>query len=223
MDIYYINSELSHHGVKGQKWGVRRKDYRSRSIRGAIARRQNEKIDKSFQKWKTGADNREKAISAGKKANVSKLAYEQDKKNKEKKSQYKADKKEYKKALKQNTTYRKGTVREEVGKDMSRKYMSEAKKAKKAGDMNTYGKLMSKHDVERAKARRAQQVAANRSNRKAAVKRSMKMAVKTAVVSAAVAGGLKYAQSKGVDISIDQVNNASNYIKTAKKVMSYMY
>lgn len=29
MGIYYVNSELSHHGVKGQKWGVRKEKYNS--------------------------------------------------------------------------------------------------------------------------------------------------------------------------------------------------
>lgn len=97
--MIYYTEELSHSGVKGMKWGVRKKDYRANSIRSAIARRQNAKVDKSFKKWKTGADHRETAIAAGKKANASKLAYEQDRGNKEKKAQFKADNKEYKKAL----------------------------------------------------------------------------------------------------------------------------
>lgn len=219
--LYYKN-EIFHHGVKGMRWGVR-KDYRANSLSSAIARRQNAKVDKSFKKWKTGADNRERAISAGKKANASKLAYEQDRGNKEKKAQYKADNKEYKQALKQNTTYRKGTVRQEVGKDRASKYMSAAKQAKKSGDMKTYSKFMNKHDVERAKARRAQSVAATRSNRKAAMKRSMKMAAKAAVASAAVTAGVKYAKKKGYNISMADVAKYDNYIKTAKRVMSYMY
>lgn len=189
----------------------------------AIARRQNAKVDKSFQKWKTGSDNKQNAISAGKKRNESKLAYESNKKDKSLKAQYKQDNKAYKQALKKNTTYRKGSVREEVGKDMSRKYMSAAKKAKKAGDMKTYSKMMNKHDVERARARKAQSVGAARSNRKAAFKRSLTMTVKATAAAAAVGVGVKYAQSKGVNISMDQVNNASSYLKTAKKFMGYMY
>lgn len=220
--MLYYTTELSHFGVRGMKWGVR-KDYRANSLSSAIARRQNAKVDKSFQKWKTGADNREKAISAGKKANASKLAYEQDRGNKEKKAQYKADNKEYKQALKQNTTYRKGTVRQEVGKDRASKYMSAAKRAKKSGDMKTYSKFMNKHDVERAKARRAQSVAAARSNRKAAMKRSMKMAAKAAVAGAAVSAGVKYAQKKGFNISVDDINKVDKYIKIAKKAAAFMY
>ena len=219
--IVYPN-ELNHFGVRGMKWGVR-KDYRANSIRSAIARRQNAKVDKGFQKWKTGSDNKQAAISAGKKRNDSKLAYESNKKDKTLKAQYKQDNKAYKQALKQNTTYRKGSVREEVGKDMSRKYMSAAKNAKKAGDMKTYSKMMNKHDVERARARKAQSVGAARSQRKANFKRAMTMSVKAAATAAVVGAGVKYAKSKGVNISIDQVNNASSYLKTAKKFMSYMY
>ena len=221
--MIYISDELSHSGVKGMKWGVRKKDYRANSIRSAVARRQNAKVDKSFKKWKTGADHRETAIAAGKKANASKLAYEQDRGNKEKKAQFKADNKEYKKALRQNTTYRKGTVRQEVGKDRASKYMSAAKAAKKSGDMNTYSKFMNKHDVERAKARRAQSVAANRSYKKAAIKRSMKIAAKTAVASAAVAAGVKYAQKKGFNISTADIAKVDKYVKMAKKAAALMY
>lgn len=219
--IYYTN-ELSHFGVKGMRWGVR-KDYRANSIGSAIARRQNAKVDKSFNKWKEGASNRDAAISAGKKANASKLAYEQDRGNKEKKSQYKADNKEYKKALKQNTTYRKGTVRQEVGKDRASKYMSAAKQAKKSGDMKTYSKFMNKHDVERAKARKAQSVAANRSYKKAAMKRSMKMTAKAAIAGAVVTAGVKYAQKKGFNISVNDINKVDGYVKIAKKAIAFMY
>lgn len=215
-------NELNHYGVKGMRWGVR-KDYRSNSLRSAIARRQNAKVDKSFKKWKAGADNRQSAIDAGKKRNDSKLAYESNKKDKSLKSQYKQDNKDYKKALRKNTTYRKGSVREEVGKDMSRKYMSAAKKAKKAGDMKTYSKYMNKHDVERAKARKAQSVGAKRSQYKANIKRSMTIAVKSAAVAGATYAGVKYAQKKGYNIQLSDVNKASDYIKKAQKFMSYMY
>lgn len=50
---------------------------------------------------------------------------------------------------------------------------------------------MNRHDIERAKARRAQSVAANRSTLKAGLKRSMTMAVK----GAAIAGGLAVASA----------------------------
>ena len=224
------NDELYHYGVKGMKWGVRKdrtasggKDYRPTSIRAAVARRQNDKVDKSFKKWKEGSANKADAIELGKKKNASQMEWEKDRKNKEKKAQYKSDNKEYKRALRQNTEYRKGTVRQEVGKDLSRKYMTEAKRAKKAGDDKTYSQFMNKHDIERARARKAQEVGQRRSNYKAGLKRSMKMAVKAAVVSAAVGAGVKYAQKKGYNISLDDVDKATKYINTAKKVMSYMY
>ena len=224
------SNELYHHGIKGMKWGVRndKKGYHSTSIRSAIARRQNAKVDKGFQKWKTGAANRDNAISLGKTANEKRLAYEKDKSNKSAKKDFKEANREYKKALSKNTTYRKGTVREEVGKDLSRKYLSEAKKAEKGlkADPNNkqlqkqYSKNMNRHDVERAKARRAQSVAAARSNRKAAIKRSMTITVKAAVASAAIGVGVKVAQKHGnIKITDEQVKRA---IKIAKNIMQYV-
>lgn len=32
MSIYYVSSELSHHGVKGQKWGIRKKQYKNGTL-----------------------------------------------------------------------------------------------------------------------------------------------------------------------------------------------
>lgn len=216
------SDELYHYGVKGMKWGVR-KDYRPTSLRAAIARRQNDKVDKSFKKWKEGSANKADAIELGKKKNVSQMEWEKDRHNKEKKAQYKSDNKAYKKALKQNTEYRKGTVRQEVGKDLSRKYMTEAKRAKKVGDDKTYSKFMNKHDIERAKARKAQDVGQRRSQRKAALKRSMTIAVKTAVTSAVIGAGVEYARRKGFNVSMDDVTTANKYVKMAKTAMSYMY
>ena len=87
------------------------------------------------------------------------MAYENNRSDKKLKKQYKTDEKAYKKALSKNTTYRKGQVRKETGSDLSRKYLSEAKKVKKqltADPSNKqlkkrYNELMSKHDIERAK------------------------------------------------------------------------
>lgn len=52
-----------------------------------------------------------------------------------------------------------------------------------------YSDLMSKHDVERANARRAVDVASNRSRMKASIKRSMSMTVKAAATTAAIGAG----------------------------------
>lgn len=60
--------------------------------------------------------------------NNNRMAYEKNKSDKNLKSAYKSSKKDYKQALKSNTTYRKGQIKKEVGSNMSRKYLSEAKK-----------------------------------------------------------------------------------------------
>jgi hypothetical protein len=232
------SDELYHHGVKGMKWGKRKSNYRSTGVRAAIARKKNQKVDEGFDEWKENTKKRSDAIDLGKKANASKMAYENNRSDKNLKKQYKTDEKAYKKALSKNTTYRKGQVRKETGSDLSRKYLSEAKKVKKqltADPSNKqlkkrYNELMSKHDIERAKARKAEQVAANRSRKKASMKRAMTMTVKAAAGTAAVAVGVvatnavlsKYnVQLNGRPISInsEQVKRA---IKFGKKVSRYI-
>lgn len=232
------SDELYHYGVLGMKWGKRKSNYHSTSVRSAIARKKNQKVDEGFNEWKENAKKRSDAIDLGKKANASKMAYENNRSDKNLKKQYKTDKKAYKKALSKNTTYRKGQVRKETGSDLSRKYLSEAKKVKKqltADPSNKqlkkrYNELMSKHDIERAKARKAEQVAANRSRKKASMKRAMTMTVKAAAGTAAVAAGVvatnavlsKYnVQLNGRPISInsEQVKRA---VKFGKKVSRYI-
>lgn len=238
---YY--NELYHYGVKGMKWGVRRSNttgYRSTGIRSALARRSNEKVDKSFKDWGENTQKKNNAIELGKKANVAKIAYEKDKSNKDLKSEYQQANKEYKKALKANTTYRKGVVKQEVGRDASRKYLSEAKKIKKqlTNDPDNkdlqkqYNSLMSKHDVERANARRAVEISTKRMRKEASIKRTMTMTAKAAAGTAAIAGGV-YAVNKYLDnhqvtlngqrvsLGTQQVSNVVDIAKKAKNLMGY--
>lgn len=243
--LYYEssnNNELYHHGIKGMKWGVRKGNYHSTGIRSAMARHRNEKIDKSFKKWNENTQKKQNTIDLGKKATSSKLAYESNKKDKSLKKQYKQDNKAYKKALHENTTYRKGQIKKEVGSDLSRKYLSEAKKVKKQLDADPsnkklqkkYNDLMSKHDVERASARRAPEVAANRSAKKANFKRAMTMTAKAAAGTAAVAAGAyavnKYLNGHGVTlngspvhISSQNISDLGKMVNKARKFTDYMY
>ena len=234
----YDNNELYHFGVKGMRWGHRKNNYRSTSVRSAIARRENNKVDKGFKNWNENAKKRDNAIELGKKANVSRRAYENDKSNKSLKAAYKQDNKAYKKALRQNTTYRKGVVKQEVGKDISRKYLSDAKKVKKQLDADPtnkqlkkkYNELMSKHDVERAKARKAVEKANKRSRKKAAIKRGMTMSVKAAGATAACAAGAyavnRYLDNHNVTVNGRRVQlkaqNISDIVGKAKKVKNFL-
>lgn len=232
------NNELYHFGVKGMRWGHRKNNYKSTSIRSAMARRENNKVDKGFKDWNENAKKRDNAIELGKKANASRRAYENDKSNKSLKSAYKQDNKAYKKALRKNTTYRKGVVKQEVGKDISRKYLSDAKKVKKQLDADPsnkqlqkrYNDLMSKHDVERAKARKAVDIANKRSRKKAAIKRGMTMSVKAAGATAACAAGAyavnRYLDNHNVTINGRRIQlkaqNISDIVGKAKKVKNFL-
>lgn len=262
MNYYLINgqlydsSELYHHGIKGMKWGVRRYQnsdgsltaagkkklsYRSTSIKSALAKRSNDKVDKSFKKWNENVTKRDNAIELGKKANAAKRIYDNDP-TKENKAAYRQANKDYKKALSSNTTYRKGVVRQEVGKDAARKYLSDAKKVKKqltADPSNKalqkkYSDLMSKHDVERANARRATEVSAKRSRKQAALKRNMTMSVKAVAGTAAVAAGAYAANrylsnhnvtlnGKILSLSNQAVSNVVDLAKKGRNLMNYIY
>lgn len=237
--------ELYHFGIKGMKWGVRKDKgpgYKSTGIKSALARRSNEKVDEGFKKWNENAKKRDNAIELGKKATAARLAYEKDRSNKSLRTAYTDANRQYKKALASNTTYRKGVVRSEVGKDASRKYLSEAKRVKKqltADPSNKelqkkYNDLMSKHDIERAKARRATEVGAKRSRAKANIKRTMTMTVKAAVGTAAVATGVYAANrylkthnvtinGKSVRLGAQNVADIAGAAKKAKDLMGFMW
>lgn len=230
MWTYVSAHELYHYGVKGMRWGVRK------------ARRENEKIDKSFKNWNTNAKNKANAIDLGKKANSARMDYERDSQNKDKKKAYKQANREYKQALRTNTTYRKGAIRGEVGKDMSRKYLSEAKTIKKQLNADPNNKVLQKqykylsdqHQYERAKARKAPEVGAKRSARKAALKRQMTMTVKTVATAAAIAVGVAAVNKvlnsnnvtlngKRVSLSAQNVSDIGKLIKTGKTIMGFFY
>lgn len=243
--MWQYNYGLYPDEIKGQKWGVRRyqnKDgtltaagkkrqdtYRSTSIRSAIARHSNKKVDDSFRKWDENTKKRDTAIDLGKKRNQARLDYELNKNDKSLKSEYKRSDKAYKKALRSNTTYRKGVVRKEVEKDASRKYLSQAKKIKKELEKDPYNKqlkrtyreLMNKHDIERANARRAVDVSTKRMYKVRSLKSATTKTVKTVATAATVAIGMeavrKYAN---LNINSEQV---INWIKAAKKFSSFIY
>ena len=244
-----MNDELKHYGILGMRWGIRRyqpypkgkghkgkfvgkkpSEYKVSGIRGRMAQRKNIKVDKSFKKWEEGSKKRATAIEVGKKANIAKRESERDPKNKILKEKAKALDREYKKALREATTYRKGQVKKAVGSDLSRKYLSEAKQIQKklASDptnkalQKQHASLMSKYNVERVKARRAPEVAAKRSQKIASLKAMRTKAIKGAVTSAAIAGGAKFAdsylKSKGHEgISKDSV---LKFVNVGKKIFS---
>ena len=157
------------------------------------------------------------------------------------KTQLKIDKKVYEKALRENTTYRKGQVRQEVRSDLSRKYLSEAKKVSKQLALDPgnrelqkkYNYYMSKHDLERASARRATEVAAKRSRKKASIKRAISMSTKAIATSAAIGAGVYAAnryltehdvQLNGKQVSLrdTQVKDIVELAKKAKNILGYI-
>lgn len=247
MHSYSNEPYIRHYGILGMRWGVRRyqnkdgtltaagkrresrPDYRSTSLKSALARRRNRKVDESFDRWKESDNAKKKAIEAGKKRNSDRIAYERDRSNKDLRRQYKQSDKAYRKALRANTTYRKGSVRKEVGQDASRRYLSEAKrvaKQMKADPKNRdlrkrYTSLMNSYDVERSNARRAEGVASTRSAFIAGGKRLATITVKTAAASAAIGLGTQYvSQRYGLSISADAVQDA---IRMGRKALRFMY
>ena len=232
----YNYDELYHYGVQGMHWGHRN------SIKAAIAKRQNDKIDKSFIKWKENANKRDNAINLGKELNKTKLAYENNRSSDELKKQYREANKNFKKAYRQNTTFHKGEIRQQVGQDLSRKYLSESKKVKKQllSDptnkelQKKYGDLLNKHDIERAKARKAISVGEKRMRAKSSIKRAMTMTVTAVVTSAAIAGGVYAANKyfaghnttlngKPIRVNSEQIRKASDLGKKIFSAGKYIY
>ena len=232
----YNSDELYHYGVQGMRWGHRN------SIKAAIAKRQNDKIDKSFIKWKEDANKRDNAINLGKELNKTKLAYENNRSSDELKKQYREANKNFKKAYRQNTTFHKGAIRQQVGQDLSRKYLSESKKVKKQllSDptnkelQKKYGDLLNKHDIERAKARKAISVGEKRMRAKSSIKRAMTMTVTAVVTSAAIAGGVYAANKyfaghnttlnwKPIRVNSEQIRKASDLGKKIFSAGKYIY
>lgn len=87
---------------------------------------------------------------------------------------------------------------------------------------------MNKHDKELAKARRAPEVAARRSRKKASMKRAATMTVKAAAAAAVTAGGLylvnKYCLAgSGVTMTTTNAEMLIKAAKAGKTILSYMY
>lgn len=102
------------------------------------------------------------------------------------------------------------------------------------GLQKKYNNLMSKHDVERAKARKATDVAARRSQYKSNIKRAMTVTVKTAVGTAAVIGGAHIVNSylskrdvklngKPVRIGAQTLSNVADLARKGKDLLKYLY
>ena len=89
---------------------------------------------------------------------------------------------------------------------------------------------MSKHDIERAKARRAPKVAAKRSSKKAAIKRNMTMTVAAVATTAAISAGAhavnRYLNNHEVTVNGKRVSFSKQNIRdiagAAKKIKDFM-
>lgn len=65
-------SDINHTGVLGMKWG-HRKNYSSTGLKSYIAKKQNEKVDKSFKKWQENDAKKATAIDLGKRQTLQEL------------------------------------------------------------------------------------------------------------------------------------------------------
>ena len=97
-----------------------------------------------------------------------------------------------------------------------------------------YNSLMSKHDIERAKARKAPDVAQRRSTAKANAKRAMTKTIKAAAVAGTIYAGSKIANKyleshdvrlngKRIRIKPLNISNAVEYIKKGRNFIRYIY
>lgn len=93
---------------------------------------------------------------------------------------------------------------------------------------------MSKHAVERSKARKAKEVGASRSRKKASIKRGMTKSIKALAGAAVVAAGAYAVNSylsghnvtlngNKIQVGAENISNLGKFIKKAKNFTKYIY
>ena len=86
-----------------------------------------------------------------------------------------------------------------------------------------YNELMSKHDVERARARKAVEVGQARSARKAAIKRGITIGAKTAVAGAVTAAGVAATNKYILQNSDIKAEDFVRFANVGREALRYLW